>query len=315
MGSNKKRLALRILRILIVSVVVFFLYRAVRDARQQLAASGFSVSKVSAGWLVAAAVTYLCGMLPMGMYWHRILLAMGQRPKLRQTLRAYYTGHLGKYVPGKAMVVVIRTGLLAECGVQPAIGAISVFAETLAMMAVGAFLSSLLIAYFFASHSWLMAISLVLMVLSGAPTWPPLFQWIVKRFKSKNSETSQHLAGYCWSLVFFGWMANLVGWLLLASSLGMVLYAIDAGTVGEIVQTYFRCMASVTLATVAGFLSLLPGGILVRELVIEELLAPSFDKAIAIIAAVLLRLTWLFAEAAIAGTLHFAGKIGKNSDS
>ena len=206
------------------------------------------------------------------------------------------------------MVVVIRTGLLAESGVQPTVAAISVFAETLSMMAVGAFLSSLLIAYFFASHTMLMVMSLVLMLLSGAPTWPPIFHWIVKRFKSKSSDTADQSSGYRWSLVIFGWVANLVGWILLTLSLCMVLHAINAASIEVIAQSYLRCMASVTLATVAGFLSLLPGGILVRELVIEELLAPTFNKAIAIISAILLRLTWLFAEVSIAGIMHFAGK-------
>ena len=94
----------------------------------------------------------------------------------------------------------------------------------------------------------------------------------------------------------------------------MVLYSIDAASVDIITQSYFRCMASVTLATVAGFLSLLPGGILVRELVIEELLAPVFNPAVAIISAVLLRVTWLCAEVVIAGVMHFSGKIGRNSN-
>ena len=64
------------------------------------------------GWLGLAGVLYLLGLLPAGLFWHRVLLVLGQDARLGETLRAYYIGHLGKYVPGKAMVVVIRAGLI-----------------------------------------------------------------------------------------------------------------------------------------------------------------------------------------------------------
>ena len=82
---------------------------------------------------------YLVGLLPEGLFWQRALRAMGQEAPLGRTLRAYYIGHLGKYVPGKAMVVVLRTGLICGPGVDAGIAAASVFLETLTMMAVGAF--------------------------------------------------------------------------------------------------------------------------------------------------------------------------------
>ena len=83
------------------------------------------------GWLVLSGLLYLVGLLPEGLFWRRALRAMGQDAPLWRTLRAYFIGHLGKYVPGKAMVVVLRTGLIPRprrpCGVAAA----SVFLETL----------------------------------------------------------------------------------------------------------------------------------------------------------------------------------------
>ncbi len=58
------------------------------------------------------------------------------------TLRAYYIGHLGKYVPGKAMVVILRTVMVRGHRVDAAVAAVSVFFETLTMMAVGAFMAA-----------------------------------------------------------------------------------------------------------------------------------------------------------------------------
>ena len=59
-----------------------------------------------------------------------------------ETTRAYYVGHLGKYVPGKALVVIIRTGLISGPRVDTTVAAVSIFIETLTMMAVGAFLAA-----------------------------------------------------------------------------------------------------------------------------------------------------------------------------
>jgi hypothetical protein len=54
--------------------------------------------------------------------------------------------------------------------------------------------------------------------------------------------------------------------------------------------------ATVALAMVAGFLSLLPGGAGVREYIILTLLAPSFGVVAATVSALLLRVTWLASE-------------------
>ena len=52
-------------------------------------------------------------------------------------LRAYVVSHLGKYVPGKAMVVVVRAGMVVPFGARASTAAIATFYETLVMMAAG----------------------------------------------------------------------------------------------------------------------------------------------------------------------------------
>ncbi|MEZ6046842.1 MAG: hypothetical protein R3C11_14940 [Planctomycetaceae bacterium] len=52
-------------------------------------------------------------------------------------IRAHYCGHLGKYVPGKALVLVIRTALVKNAGCPPALAALTATCETLMMMGTG----------------------------------------------------------------------------------------------------------------------------------------------------------------------------------
>ena len=54
-------------------------------------------------WLVLSVLLYLIGWGFSGFFWLRLLHRFGQRPATFTAFRAYYVGHLGKYVPGKAL--------------------------------------------------------------------------------------------------------------------------------------------------------------------------------------------------------------------
>lgn len=96
---------------------------------------------------------------------------MGQRPWKRASLRAYFVGHLGKYVPGKALVVVIRTALIRSRRVDATVAATSVFVETLTLMAVGALVAASILIIL--SDQWqLILLAVLLMACSGLPTIP-----------------------------------------------------------------------------------------------------------------------------------------------
>ncbi len=57
-------------------------------------------------------------------------------------MRAYLVSHLGKYVPGKAMVVIVRAGMVVPFGARASTAAIATFYETLVMMASGGLIAA-----------------------------------------------------------------------------------------------------------------------------------------------------------------------------
>src|SRR5262249_47187334 len=63
------------------------------------------------GWLLLSGALYLLGLGFSALCWHRLLRALGQRPSFPSALRAYYIGHMGKYLPGKAWALFLRAGL------------------------------------------------------------------------------------------------------------------------------------------------------------------------------------------------------------
>jgi uncharacterized membrane protein YbhN (UPF0104 family) len=114
-----------------------------------------------------------------------------------------------------------------------------------------------------------------------------------------------------WTAV--NWLAMAAGWIAIGASLWAVLHAMQLPEGAEVPAGGIRglalCTAAASLATVAGFLSLLPGGILVREAILVVLLAEiGYERADALIAAVLLRVVWLAAEVVISTLLYFGAR-------
>ena len=148
---------------------------------------------------------------------------LGQRPGVWDTLRAFYIGGLGKYVPGKAMVVVLRTGLVRGPRVDTTVAALCVFIETLTMMAVGGFLGAVLVLFSdtpFREMALIYPLAIGLMLLTGIPTLPPVFRVIVKtlRVSRANADIDELLKRLDYKLMAQGWVANLFSWPLMGLS-------------------------------------------------------------------------------------------------
>ncbi len=280
------------------------------ECRRQLAISPWTVRPI---WLLLAAVFYLLGLLPNAIFWRAVLVALGAKPGWLETLRAYYIGHLGKYVPGKAMVVVLRTSLVAGEDTRASVAAVAVFVETLTMMAVGGMVASLVLVFFF-QHALMLVVAIALMIVAGVPTLPPVFRAIVRMLKVKaaDPDIESALKNLDFTLMLRGWPLVASGWLLLGLSLWATLQAspLVAQSLSISLGHIPVLTACVALAMVLGFVSLLPGGAGVREWVVMTLVAPlpGVGAFPALAAAIWLRIIWLVAEVAISSILYvFAG--------
>ena len=306
-------------QILIVAAIVWGIRRTIFGALEQI--DDYPWSRADPNWfwwLVAAGVLYLLGLAPMGCFWYRALRVMGQTPKLGETMRAYYIGHLGKYVPGKALVVILRAGLLRSQRVDTGLAAASVFLETLTMMAVGAMLAAATIGIWFHEQTVLLWVAIGLAIAAGGPIVPGIFRRLARlaRVGRSNPEVSKKLDAIDWPLMITGAVTMACGWLVMALSLWAVVRALGIEGV-ELQNDWPVFVASVTLAMVAGFLSLIPGGLGVRDLILFQIMVPFLarfvpegeEQVAAMVAAVLLRLVWLVAELLISGVLYLT--VGK----
>ncbi|MBL9124855.1 MAG: flippase-like domain-containing protein [Planctomycetaceae bacterium] len=293
----------RAAKLLLLVIVGWGIHRTVLAALEQLDQHPWQWRP---GWLSLAGGIYLVGVLPAGWYWHWTMRRLGNRPRLLRSLAAYYVGHLGKYVPGKGMVVVLRAGLVRGSGVDTRLAAAAVFYETLTTMAAGGALAALLMVTWLDVRGEVTLLSVGLALALVIPTIPPVARRLIARLTPRGERA---LVADAISLEgttrLVGWGVSVLVWVVLGLSLEAALLAADADLVDPLAELPL-CTAAVALAVVAGFLSFVPGGAVVREAVLLELLAPRYGAAPAVVGAVLLRLAWLGAELATAAGIWIA---------
>jgi hypothetical protein len=302
MTSKQRKWLVAAIKLLIVGLLIWGVRRAIGEAYDELRAHPLHLH---AGWLIAAGMLYLIAMFPSGLFWHRTMLALGQRVGTFAAIRAYYVGHLGKYVPGKALVVVLRAGLVRGPRVSGAVAAVCVFVETLTMMASGSFLAAALIVVLYGRHWLYAALAIAFMLASGLPTLPPVFKRLIRltRVGRANPAAASQLERIDYGTLLLGWLATGVGWVLMGLSLTAVLRGIGQSSPGWIDGLPLTTMV-VCVSVVAGFISFIPGGFVVRDAVMAELIRPELGLEVAVASAIVLRLVWLVAELAVGGILY-----------
>lgn len=304
-ARSRTRSLLRILlKLLIVALVCWGVQHTFREALSELRRQNWTLRP---GWLIASGLLYLAGLVPSGWFWHRAIVALGGQPTLGQTLRSYFIGHLGKYVPGKAMVIVLRAGLLRGQKVDVVLASATIFMETLTTMAVGALVAAV-VAISFREDWRLVAAALAMAAITGLPVWPGVFRYAAHflRLDRANPALIERLAQLEWKTLASGWLAIAAGWFLIGLSLWAARAAIGLHST-HFLADWARFTAAVALATVAGFLSFIPAGFGVRDAVLMQVLAMGTSDdaaATALVSAVLLRLVWLVAEGLISGILY-----------
>jgi uncharacterized membrane protein YbhN (UPF0104 family) len=154
--------------------------------------------------------------------------------------------------------------------------------------------------------------------VTGMPVLPPVFRRVAQllRLGKARPDLFERLSRIDYRTLAAGWLAIAAGWFLIGLSLWAARRAIGLESV-DFLADWPRYTAAVSLATVAGFLSFIPGGLIVRDVILMEVLTLGLDHdaaATALVSAVLLRLVWLVAELVISGILYVRRPSGETAD-
>jgi uncharacterized membrane protein YbhN (UPF0104 family) len=294
------------------------------------------------GWSALSGALYILALGCYTLYWMHLLRRLGQRPTLLGSLRAYYVGLLGKYLPGKAWALVIRAGLSANDGVRVGVAGMTSFYEVLTTMSAGVLLAAILFAICgptsanavdwhtlrdiirmkypaSAAIEWqvLVVLSLILLIPVVLPIVPPVFNRLAHRLSSPfRDRDAAPLPNISTAMLLEGFPYGACGWVFMGASLGAALQAVMSQDVGWDATFLARMISYLALGYVAGFIIVVvPSGLGVREFFLTVLLAPEIQSrfdvsadlaaAQAAVAVILLRLSWTAAEIVVAAAVYW----------
>ncbi|MEM6473186.1 MAG: lysylphosphatidylglycerol synthase transmembrane domain-containing protein [Planctomycetota bacterium] len=262
-----------------------------------------SWDRLRVSYLIAASVFYAAGLTAGGLHLRESLLTLGDRVSVSQAIIAQLIGHLGKYVPGKAMVVVLRSRELASAGVKLANAATAVFLETVMMLAVGTAIAGVTLFALPVPKGIAIACCIGGVCVSLLTLPRPLCYVLTLVERFRKEENSPPVAGYrFWAQT---WLLQTAAWAGFSLSFGFVISSLPGVPADLDVWLIFAAAtASITLGMVAGFVSLLPGGAGVRELILTVVLSPLIGHPTALAAAILARLVFLTVEVFLAGVVR-----------
>src|SRR5690606_17624122 len=173
----------------VVAAVVFAARGSIAAWNQQSSESQVALADVRWAWMAAAAVSYAVSLVPASLVLRRALAALHQPIALPLVVAAQLIGHLGKYVPGKAMVIVLRASILSRGHVKVSLklSAVAVIIETLNLIAVGASLALLLVVIL-ETPEWIKWTSALMAAGAAIGTLPPVLRFFLSRGLAVRSD-------------------------------------------------------------------------------------------------------------------------------
>ena len=291
-------------------------------------------------YLVAAGVVSQLSWLPSTWFWQHLIELLGDRNLDRYPLiRAYFCGSLGKYVPGKAAVILIRSALARQHGVSFVRASIASIVEAGAVMFVGCVVTVVFAvtiippdavpAWFIEavpreSTSWSSLLLTIAVLVLAMPVIAVPANWIfqkITRIVQKRSiqeraeegtpseepddeaSMDQSVGKLTWQFLVAASLMFALSWAGHGLSLLLVLRSMQPEIFS--LDAWVISTAAAAAGTSIGFFAVFtPGGLAVREGLIITMLAPSMGGPIAVAAAGLYRLASLIAEVAVALILY-----------
>jgi len=283
------------------------------------------------GWMVLSGALYIFALAFSAFFWYRLLHRFGQHPSATATVKAYYIGFLGKYLPGKAWALVMRAAIAAGPRVRGGLAGLTAFYEVLTTMAAGALLAAVLFLLFGPACSgpidWAalrglfrlrmpphpifdyrigVCLALILLLPIGTLILPAVFNRLAHRltapFREKDAPA---LPRFRLAALAEGVLLTACGWFCLGAGLWCMLRAVLTRPPAFDGHTWVMFTASMGVAYVAGFVILVvPSGLGVREFFLTVFLVnpeEGRDRASILLAVLLLRVVWTAAELVTAG--------------
>lgn len=247
-------------------------------------------------YLVVAFLVAVLGMLIIALGWRQCLLALGGRVSIREALRQYYIGELGKYVPGGVWTVVGRGELARSSGLSR----VSSYGATVVSIAI-AYLAAIVTA----------GVTVLVFDTGGEDSWIALTPWLVPlallslhprairlglKAISKLGRRPSGLDLSSWATGIRLMVVHIPAWIGIGIATWLVALSLDPTA-----PSLANILIAAVMSWVAGLLAVpVPGGIGVREAVFVAMATSLTSPGVAAAVAVTSRLLFILVDASSA---------------
>ncbi|MFH1038193.1 MAG: radical SAM protein [PVC group bacterium] len=308
-GPPSKGRLRKIVQLLVIAVVVFFLGRNLYSNWSQLISYQWNPNFAFLGSSLLLLIT--CALL-VATGWNMILKIMGQQVPHPNTLRIFFLSELGKYVPGKIWTIMSRMLLAQKEGVPKVVTAASIGTQ-LIIQVISGLLAVLVTLPFWQEKEvpsrmyYIFFLLPVGLICLHPRVFNPVLSWIIAKFKKVTIKTD---------LKYSQILLLVLYWAFLWGIKGMAAYMLIQAVYHQHLPPHalINTVGLVSLAWVVGTLSFIaPAGLGITEVVMVYLLGAllSIDVGIATAIALLNRVWGIMAELICIGLT--AKLVGGNS--
>lgn len=293
-GWGRRMRIIWVLKALVLGIIIYYVARAMG---RQLREVPWQQIDFQPQYLVGALL--LTGVaIFMSAAAYRVLIAGFTRPpSLAAMCAVTWLPLLGKYVPGKVASVAGAIWLLSRCGVPADMGASIVMVQQVLGLLTG-FLLAIPLGFWQPvreqfPHAWpcLIAGPLAGLVFLHPAVLRPAANWALRRFGRPPLSSVPSFRQYLPAIII-----NIVGWIALGAATWMV-----ARSMIPVSPSLLPVFAGVTaLANSLGILTLIPGGLGVREGIMLVILTPLAGPVTSMVA-VVMRLVVTLVEVILSG--------------
>jgi glycosyltransferase 2 family protein len=307
MPRRSRKTVILVVKIVFMAVVLGWIGRAFFKAWQQVQAEHIAIDW---RWAPVTIICFCGSILMAALVWLRLGRRMGDRSPTLPLLGAYAFSQMGKYVPGKVFLLLMRIQRSTRVGMRPQTCTLSTIVENALYMVSGGLVGMTAIVHIVAGLEgdaaafrpmiWPATIALVLALLAAC--YPPVFYTLVNRIlrgmKKPEVPKAEQMGLGTFSLAIIGFLPC---WLLGGLALWATTQCVHAVPIAD--AWWFS--GAFALSVIIGMASFLPGGAGIREAVIGAAVLmelrdsmPNHPKALVLagIVAILLRIFQLIAE-------------------
>ena len=236
----------------------------VRELVLQWGPASDAIAGASVGWLAVSVLTGVLAMVLVAWTWADVMATLGATPARTSTLRWFFVGELGKYLPGGVWAVLGRGELARRGGVPATVAYSSVVLSLITLYLAAAVAAALLVPLDLAAQTDdpRAAFGLIVVIGGGVVLLHPRTLQMVLRYGRRISGRGLEVELPSGRVIALLVLRYLPSWLLVGFATWSIARALDPGA------SLPRVMLAAIVSWIAGFLAVpVPAGGGIREAV------------------------------------------------